>query len=131
MKKRIICMVLMAALVLAGVPVYAADAAFSDVPAGSWAEGYITEAVDLGIIGGYSPEVFGYGDEVTRAQFAAMLVRLFKWEKITPDTPAFADNTERPSGFTQRLKPLLPMERFSGKLLNSDLRHPSPGKRWQ
>ncbi len=97
--KKIICMALIAALVLTGIPVYAAGSVFSDVPAGSWAEGYIAEAVDLGIIDGYSPEIFGYGNEVTRAQFAAMLVRLLKWEKISPDAPAFADNGDKSQWF--------------------------------
>lgn len=99
MKKRIVSLALSVALILTGVPIAAADTVFTDVPGDSWAAGSITEAVNLGIIGGYSPGVFGYGDDVTRAQFAAMLVRLFQWEKITPDTPAFVDNADKAQWF--------------------------------
>lgn len=95
MKKRILALALTAALILGGVPVSAAGTTFTDVPAGSWAESSISQAVDLGIIGGYGPGIFGYGDQVTRGQFAAMLVRLFKWEKVVPEVPAFTDNSDK------------------------------------
>ena len=72
-----------------------AEAGFTDVPQGSWAGSYIERAVGLGVMNGYGGGVFGYGDNVTRAQFAAMLVRLFGWETVNPDTPAFADNADK------------------------------------
>lgn len=91
--------IICAALLLCGIALpggaRAAGAGFTDVPADSWAEDSITEAVSLGIIGGYGNGVFGYGDNVTRAQFAAMLVRLFGWDAVTPDTPTFADNADK------------------------------------
>lgn len=94
MKKRFICLAVAALLLFTGVPAYGAMTGFTDVPAGSWAEGSIAKAVELGVIGGYSPEVFGYGDEVTRAQFTAMVVRLFRWDKVMPAAPAFSDNAD-------------------------------------
>jgi spore germination protein YaaH len=73
----------------------AAAAGFPDVKAGDWAEAYISKAAGLGIMGGYDNGEFGYGDKVTRAQFAAMLVRLFRWERVSPDSPVFGDNQDK------------------------------------
>ncbi|MBR0599011.1 S-layer homology domain-containing protein [Sinanaerobacter chloroacetimidivorans] len=95
MNKRMICIALIMVLTLGCVPSNAAESAFSDVPKDSWAESYIQQAVDLGIISGFGDGIFGFGQSVTRAQFAAMLVRLFGWEKVTPENPAFTDNSDK------------------------------------
>lgn len=95
MKKRLFSLLLAALLLTAAAPAaQAAAPSFSDVPADGWAAAYIGQAVDLGVISGYGGGVFGYGDTVTRAQFAAMLVRLFGWETVSPATPSFTDNTD-------------------------------------
>lgn len=95
MKQRIICF-LIAAVILAGCfPASAADAGYSDVPPDNWAADYIAEATELGIINGIGNGLFGVGQKVTRAQFAAMLVRLFGWTPVTPDTSGFADNQDK------------------------------------
>ena len=38
---------------------------------------------------------FGYGRVMTRAEFAAMLPRLFGWSLVSPEVPAFQDNADR------------------------------------
>ena len=53
-----------------------ADSNFSDVPKGSWYEGYIGAAEKLGIIKGISEKAFGSGKNVSREDFAVMANRL-------------------------------------------------------
>lgn len=92
--KKIITTLLLIGMAFS-VPAYAAAEGYSDVPAGSWAEPYIAQAGQLGIMGGYGGGIFGYGRSVTRAEFAAMLVRLFGWELYDPAVPTFSDVADR------------------------------------
>lgn len=69
----------------------AADAAFSDVPAGSALAGEVQKAVDYGLMNGYDADTFGYGDSMTRAQFTAVLVRMMGWDTVTPQTTSYSD----------------------------------------
>jgi len=101
MKKTVISLTIIIVFIINCISVNAMNTSlsassnhFTDVPEGSWAESYITQAVSLGIIKGYSNEIFGFGDKITRAEFAALLVRLFGWEKVTPSKPTFADNSD-------------------------------------
>ena len=93
MKKRLLSLILVLSVLIASIPASAAmtGTVFDDVPSGDWAENAIMQAMDLGIINGYPNGLFGYGDSVSRAEFAAMLVRLFGWEPIVPATPTFSD----------------------------------------
>ncbi|NLT15983.1 MAG: hypothetical protein GXY05_16790 [Clostridiales bacterium] len=93
MKKRIICFVCV--LVLASTSLAGAEyAGFSDVPFDSWAREYISQAAALGIMNGPGDGTFGYGRILTRAEFTAMLPRLFRWSLVRPETPTFKDNTD-------------------------------------
>lgn len=94
MKRKIITALMLFGMALS-VPVSASAEGYSDVPAGSWAEPYIARAGQLGIMGGYGGGIFGYGSSVTRAEFAAMLVRLFGWELYDPAVPTFSDAANR------------------------------------
>mgnify|MGYP000872856236 FL=1 len=94
MKKRIICFLAAIFLFANYFPVLAAGPDYSDVPSDHWAAGYISEATQLGVINGVGNGLFGVGQNVTRAQFAAMLVRLFDWETASPETPSFSDNRD-------------------------------------
>lgn len=80
-----------AALALCAVMTTAA-AAFSDVPAGHWAEQNIADASSAGFISGYEDGTFGMGRTLTRAEFVSMLSRLMGW---SPDAvyepPVFSD----------------------------------------
>jgi len=90
-KKRI-SLILVVFLCLGCLSSAAAGTDFTDVPGDSWAGAYIRQAVSLGIINGYGNQRFGYGDNVSRAQFSAMLVRLFGWEPARPAVASFSDN---------------------------------------
>lgn len=92
--KKLTVLVLVTALFLGVLP-GAAYGAFSDVPRGHWAEGYIEEAEKLGIMQGIGQGRFGLGQNVKRGEFVAMLVRLFGWEKISPETGSFTDNQDK------------------------------------
>ncbi|KFM99836.1 S-layer homology domain-containing protein [Bacillus clarus] len=54
---------------------------FNDVPKGHWSSDAIQELADWGIINGYGNGVFGFGDNVTREQVAALIYRTFDIEE--------------------------------------------------
>lgn len=94
MKKRLIC--IFCILVFSfGLTASAQGPEFSDVPADSWAREHISAVSALGIMGGYGNGIFGYGDVMTRKEFATILPRLFRWSLVNPDTPTFQDNTDK------------------------------------
>jgi hypothetical protein len=71
---------------------------FQDVP--SWAKPYVAAAYQLGYLQGYSETVFRGDQNMTRAEFAAMLVQYLEAEGLTLEktaSPAFTD-VSRDSG---------------------------------
>jgi hypothetical protein len=90
--KKLIAVIIAAWLCFSCLSSAASGTDFTDVPHDSWAGAYIMQAVSLGIINGYGNQRFGYGDNVSRAQFSAMLVRLFGWEPARPAAASFSDN---------------------------------------
>jgi hypothetical protein len=59
---------------------------FQDVP--SWAKSYVAAAYQLGYLQGYSETVFRGNQNMTRAEFAAMLVQYLEAENITLEKTA-------------------------------------------
>ena len=68
-----------------------AQAAYSDIPESHWAYDVVNQAADLGVIQGRGDGTFGLGQQVTRAEFAAMLDRLMGWELTAPAQASYAD----------------------------------------
>lgn len=66
-------------------------ALYSDVPSEHWAVSVINQAADAGIMQGRDNGEFGLGDTIKRCEFAAMLVRMMKWDKSTAQVSAFTD----------------------------------------
>ena len=64
---------------------------FANVPAGSWSSDYIDYLVAQGAISGYSDGTFRPYDNVTRAQFAKVLVAAMGWAIDAPQTQSFSD----------------------------------------
>lgn len=64
---------------------------WTDVPAGNWADDPIQFLVDQGVVSGYADGSFHPNDNVTRAQFAKMLVLGMGWQVQTPASPTFGD----------------------------------------
>ncbi|MPM23073.1 hypothetical protein SDC9_69536 [bioreactor metagenome] len=94
MKRRVICLLLIMTVIIHQLPVFAADTGYTDVPPEHWAAQYIDEATRLGILNGMGEGLFGVGQEVTRAQFTAMLVRLFNFAPVESAAPSFSDNED-------------------------------------
>ena len=69
----------------------AVETGFADVPASGALADEVAKAVDHGLMGGYNAATFGYSDPMTRAQFAAVLVRMMGWDAVTPQTPSYSD----------------------------------------
>lgn len=53
--------------------------AYSDIPASGTLSEEVWKAVDYGLMNGYSPDTFGYGDSMTRAQFLTVVGRMMGW----------------------------------------------------
>ncbi|HPP44090.1 MAG TPA: S-layer homology domain-containing protein, partial [Caldisericia bacterium] len=68
-----------------------AQAKFPDVPESYWAYKEINKLVELGILKGYPDGTFKPGNNVTRAEFATMVVLAKKLTLISPATPTFKD----------------------------------------
>jgi hypothetical protein len=102
MKKKIISMVCLLVLIFGLMPA-ASAAGFTDVPADSWAVSYIDEAVELGVMGGYGDGQFGYGRYVSRAEFAAMLVRRSAG-RSRAETPSFDDNNDQTAWYYDEIE---------------------------
>ena len=95
MKRRVFCILIAMILLLGNVSAFAASSDYSDVPSTHWAASYINQATQLGIINGVGNGAFGIGQNVTRAQFAAMLVRLFNWQPVAPESASFTDDKDK------------------------------------
>ncbi len=64
---------------------------FSDVPPDSWEADPVAYLVGKGVLSGYADGTFHPNADITRAQFAKMLVSAEGWALVTPQTPTFAD----------------------------------------
>lgn len=69
---------------------------FSDIK-GHWAEASIYEAVRMGFVTGYANAAFKPNLEVTRAEFAAMIIRALKIQTSDGKGLTFKDNQEIPA----------------------------------
>ena len=70
-----------------------ADGAYSDVPAGHWANGEIQRATAAGLFTGYPDGTFGLGKSLKRSEFAVALCRFFGWEPEADAASSFSDCT--------------------------------------
>ncbi|MDY7015164.1 MAG: S-layer homology domain-containing protein [Cyanobacteriota bacterium] len=68
--------------ILAPAPAVAQSSGFRDVPNGYWAEDFIDELVDRGVIAGFPDGTFRPDAPVTRAQYSAMLRKAFNKAKL-------------------------------------------------
>ena len=69
--------VLIAAVMTAQMSVPAFALEYSDVPRDHWAYSEIQKAGEIGFMSGMGDGTFGLGQNVTRAHFVSMLVRMF------------------------------------------------------
>lgn len=93
------CAALSACLCLAWLmPAFAAAAPLSDVPDDHWAQAYVTQALELGLMDRQQDGSFGLHQPMTRADFVAALCRVFQWETVSPETSFYTDN-QNPSAW--------------------------------
>ena len=91
-KKVILAAVLMLFLI---VPVTAWAREFPDVPSGYWAKNDIDEMANLGFLAGNPDGNFYPENPVTRAEFAAMIVKSLKLTVNTGTKPTFSDVSKK------------------------------------
>lgn len=86
--------VLLVLLLLVGFGVWGkvfSQVKFPDVPSDYWAYDQIVKLVELGILKGYPDGTFKPENNVTRAEFATMVVLAKKLTLVSPATPTFKD----------------------------------------
>jgi len=66
---------------------------FSDLPSNHWAYEVVGELCQKGIIGGYPDGTFKPDNNITRAEFAKIIVKAKGLSEIKPDQPTFSDVT--------------------------------------
>ncbi|MBR3994247.1 MAG: S-layer homology domain-containing protein [Clostridia bacterium] len=66
-------------------------ASYTDVPSDHWAIEVINQAAYAGIMQGRDNGEFGLGDTIKRCEFAAMLVRMIRWDKSIAQSSSFDD----------------------------------------
>ncbi len=64
---------------------------FPDVPQENWSVEYVYKAKDLGLMQGRAGGKFGFGDNVSRAEFVTILCNMFKWENDAPQDLPYSD----------------------------------------
>jgi hypothetical protein len=89
--KRLSSLLLALLMLLPLLPRAARAAAYPDVPAGSWAQTYIDSARESGLLLGDADGAFGYGRQISRAEFVTVLCRMFGWQPLQPEEPSFSD----------------------------------------
>ncbi|MBE7012103.1 MAG: S-layer homology domain-containing protein [Ruminococcaceae bacterium] len=72
------------------------EISFTDVDKNSWYYSYVAKALSTGIIKGYSDEIFGSGDMITREDLVTMIYRAAKLNGISLETApiGFSDENE-------------------------------------
>lgn len=73
--------VIFSAIISSAVCFTAFASPYSDVPEDHWAYNEIKSAGEIGFMSGMGDGTFGLGQNVTRAQFVSMLVRMFDWQQ--------------------------------------------------
>ena len=75
MKKLLSCLLVLVLTAALLAPAASAEG-YTDVPAESALAAEVQKAVEYGLMNGYNTHTFGYRDSMTRAQAAAVLVRI-------------------------------------------------------
>ncbi|MEW6397726.1 MAG: S-layer homology domain-containing protein [Bacillota bacterium] len=64
---------------------------------GHWAEGYVTELIDLNVVAGYEDETFRPQNDVTRAEFCVLMVKALGLDLDAGAADVFADAAAIPA----------------------------------
>ncbi len=93
MKKKWISFILSISMLVTFIPgtAAAAESSYTDIPADDWSVGAVNAARDYGLMQGAGDGTFGFGSTITKAEFITVLDRMFGWEPVSPDIPAFSD----------------------------------------
>ncbi len=91
-KKPIFLFLVIFLLLLNSFNVFASEEInFSDIPEDSQLNSIVDELSSKGIIRGISNDFFGYGKDISRAEFITFLSRLYDWDVIDTKDSTFLD----------------------------------------
>lgn len=107
--RRLLTVFLSALLVLTALPLASAAPRFSDVPQSHWAYKEITEMAERGIIKGYNDGKFRPNEEVTRAEFAKIMIAAADIDITGSKSQTFSDvpRTHWAFNYVEYAKPYL------------------------
>lgn len=96
LRKKLVVLLAIILLVLSSLGVQAENdksngRRFSDMGEDHWAHDYVLLMADYGIIDGYTDGTFRPDKEVSRVQFAKMMVLTLGLDTFSPSTPSFLD----------------------------------------
>jgi len=80
---------------------------FADVSEDHWAYKEIHNLRELKITDGIGDNKFGLGIVISRGEFAAFLVKLMKWDLVSPDQGSFTDNMDNTKWYYQPIETAL------------------------
>ncbi|HZK02649.1 MAG TPA: S-layer homology domain-containing protein, partial [Anaerovoracaceae bacterium] len=100
MKRKKLCLVLIVAILIMLLPTVAAAGAdgygdgYKDVPRDNWSYAEVNAAKKYGLMQGRGDGVFGFGSDITRAEFVTVLNNMFQWKTENPVQPSFSNVTK-------------------------------------
>ena len=87
---------------------------FSDVPSAHWAYPYVNLLRELNITDGIGNNMFGVGNTITRAEFAAFLCKLMDWQTVEREAGSFVDNQDKTTWYYPYIETALARGALSG-----------------
>lgn len=114
LKKLIVTGALVATTAFTSIGTAQASAEFKDVPNNHWSYKAIMDLANKNVVAGYGNGLFGFGDDVTREQVAALMFRQLKPIVKEKYNKPYKDVTDRSTRFKKEILALTEMGVFAG-----------------
>lgn len=102
LKKLIVTGAIVATTAFTSIGTAQASAGFKDVPNNHWSYKAIMDLANKNVVAGYGNGLFGFGDDVTREQVAALMFRHLKPTVKEQYNNPYKDITDRSTMFKKR-----------------------------
>ena len=114
LKKLIVTGAIVATTAFTSIGTAQASAEFKDVPNNHWSYKAIMDLANKNVVAGYGNGLFGFGDDVTREQVAALMFRHLKPTGKEQYNNPYKDITDRSTMFKKEILALTEMGVFVG-----------------
>lgn len=113
-KKLLLTGAIVATTAFTSIGTAQASTQFKDVPNNHWAYKAIMDLANKNIVAGYGNGIFGFGDDVTREQVAALMFRQLKPAVKEQYNNPYKDVTDRSTQFKKEILALTEIGVFAG-----------------